>query len=119
MTRPDALPAEAVRDLVGIARAMYAARKRDGAPDPELQELVEIGKKLKHSLELARRAGPNTLGHRAAWACAEEATSRLVRLVGFATPAAVLVEAAAIRVRRIGPRPYPSDEKREAQRKRG
>jgi hypothetical protein len=119
MTRPDALPAEAVRDLVGIARAMHAARKRDGAPEPELEELVAIGKKLKHALALARRTGPNTLGHRAAWANAEDATSRLVRLVDLATPAAELVEAAAIRVRQIRPRPSPSDEKRAAQRRRG
>jgi hypothetical protein len=119
MTRPDALPAEAVRDLVGIARAMYAAKKRDGAPEPELEELVAIGKKLKHALDLARRSGPNTLGHRAAWANAEEATSRLVRIVGVTTSAALLVEAAAIRVRQIRPRTRPSDEKREAQRRRG
>jgi hypothetical protein len=119
MTRPDALPLQAVRDLVGIARAMYAARKRDGAPEPELEELVAIGKQLKHALDLARRSEPNTLGHRAAWVQAEEATSRLVRLVGMATPAAVLVEAAAIRVRQIRPRTRPSEEKREAQRRRG
>jgi hypothetical protein len=119
MTRPDALPAQAVRDLVGIARAMYAAKKRDGAPEPELEELVAIGKKLKQALDLARRSEPNTVGHRAAWTHAEAATSRLVRLVGMAMPAAVLVEAAAIRVRQIRPRTRPSDEKREAQRRRG
>lgn len=119
MTRADALPLEPVRDLVGIARAMYAARKRDGAPEPELAELVAIGKKLKHAMDLARRSEPNTLGHRAAWVQAEEATSSLARLVGMSTPAAVLVEAAAIRVRQIRPRARLSDEKREAQRKRG
>jgi hypothetical protein len=119
MTRADALPGQAVRDLVGIARAMYAARRREGAPEPELEELVAIGKKLKQALELARQSAPNTLGHRAAWTHAEEATARLVRLVGMATPAAVLVEAAAIRVRQIRPRTRPSDEKREAQRRRG
>jgi len=119
MNRPDALPVEAVRDLVGIARAMYAARKRDGAPEPELEELVAIDRKLKHALDLARRSGPNTLAHRAAWANAEEATSRLVRIVGVTTSAALLVEAAAVRVRQIRPRTRPSEEKREAQRRRG
>jgi hypothetical protein len=101
VARRDPLPLEAVRDLLGIARAMYAAAKRSGAT-AEVAELAEIGKKLRLALELAKKASPDTVGHRAAWDHAEVACSRLVRLISATTPAAPIVEAAAVRVRRVG-----------------
>lgn len=115
MTRRDHLPLEAVRDLLGIARAMYAARKREGVPLPVLAELADIGKKLKLALDLARRTEPDTVGHRAAWTHAETATSALMAMISVSTPAAPIVEAAAVRIRRIGPRgPTEREEKRAA-----
>jgi hypothetical protein len=100
MARRDALPLEAVRDLVGIARAMYAAAKRDGATKEHLAELVAIGKQLRQAMDLARRTEPDTNGHRAAWTRAEDAMSRLIALLKIETPAAPMVQAAAARLRR-------------------
>lgn len=64
--------------------------------------------KLADALELARKTEPDTVGHRAAWAHAEDATSALVAMISVSTPAAPLVEAAALRVRRLGRQP-PSE----------
>jgi hypothetical protein len=111
--RRDRLPVEAVRDLLGIARAMYAARKREGEL-AALGELAEIGKKLALALKLGQ-GDPDTMGHRAAWGHAEEATSRLMKLITASTLAAPIVEAAATRLRRIGPHaPADRDAKRAA-----
>lgn len=54
---------EAVRDLLGIARAMYAAKLQEMAPKPVLDELKRIGQKLKLALELGHLP-PDTLGAR-------------------------------------------------------
>ena len=111
MSRRDQLPLEAVRDLLGITRALFAAWKRDaGVSKPDLTELESIGKQLKDALALARRTERDTVGHRAAWDKAEDACSRLCRLISISTPIARTVEAAAVRIRRIGPQPS----KREA-----
>ena len=106
------LPTEAVRDLLGICRALYGAKKREGAPRPVLDELAAIGEKLKQALALAQKTQPDTLGHRAAWAHAEEATARLMKLVTLALPLAPMVEAAVIRVRRRSPGPSARDERK-------
>jgi hypothetical protein len=113
VARSDPLPVEAVRDLLGIARALFAARKREFATTPELNELAEIGKKLRAALRLAKSA-PDTLGHRAAWIQAEDACTRLMRLISLETPAASVVEAAVVRIRRIGPRPPSEREEKRA-----
>jgi hypothetical protein len=106
------LPIEAVRDLLGICRALYAAKKREGAPLPLLDELAVVGEKLKQALELGQKTQPDTLGHRAAWAHAEEATARLMKLVTLSLPLAPTVEAAVIRVRRQTVGPSPRDERK-------
>jgi len=76
---------------------MYAAKKREGLFDVP-QELAEVGEKLKLALKLGR-GDPETLGHKAAWSHAEEATSRLMRLITLDTRLAPTVEAAVIRIR--------------------
>lgn len=104
MSRRDRLPLEAVRDLLGIARALFAAWKRDvGTSKPDLDELEAIGRKLREALALAHRTEPDTVGHRAAWDKAEEACSRLCRLISLNTPIAPTIEAAAVRIRRSAP----------------
>lgn len=112
--RSDPLPLEAVRDLLGIARALYAAKKREFAAQRELAELSAIGQQLGRALSLAKRSKPDTLGHRAAWLQAEQACSRLMRLLSLEIPAAAVVEAAVVRIRRIGPRPPGAREGRRA-----
>jgi hypothetical protein len=118
MARADPLPIEAVRDLLGICRALFAARKREHAPKAELDELREIGSALGKALELAGRTEPNTVGHRAAWDRAEMATERLMRIVSATMTAGPIVEAAVVRVRRIHPKPREADERRAAERTR-
>lgn len=89
------LPTEAIRDLLGIARAYYRAVLHTAEPGT-LKELEEVGKKLRFALELAG-SPPDSLGRRAAWSHAEEATERLGRVVmGLRVEA--LVEAAVKRV---------------------
>jgi hypothetical protein len=84
-------------------------RKRDGSASvPELAKLADIGKRLKLALDIGRKTEPDTVGHRAAWTHAEEATSALVAMISVSTPAAPIVEAAAFRVRRFGRQP-PSE----------
>lgn len=77
---PKQLPKDTVRDLLGIARALYVVRDNQGAFPSELDRIREVTAWLIDALELARTA-PDTLGHRAAWAKAERATSVLTELL--------------------------------------
>ncbi len=74
------LPRDTVRDLLGIARALYVVRDNQGAPASELDRIREVSAWLVDALELSTTA-PDTLGHRAAWAKAERATSVLTELL--------------------------------------
>lgn len=95
---------------------MYAARKRQGVSQPELLELAEIGRKLKLALDLARRTQPDTVGCRAARSHAEEAASRLMKLITLDMRLAPTVEAAVVRMRRREPLPNTREERRAAAR---
>lgn len=96
-TRDGRIPIEALRDLVGICRALYAAWKKERVGPIELEELASIGKDLNDALRLASKTEPETLGHRAAWSRAEEATRRLGHLVGKLEPLHLTLEAATER----------------------
>ncbi len=74
------LPRETVRDLLGIARALYATSKANGGVSEELAKLEAAGKLLVDALDLSKTQ-PDTVGHRAAWAKAERATAALLELV--------------------------------------
>ena len=74
------LPRDTVRDLLGIARALYVVRDNQGAEQPELDRIREVSAWLVDALELSRTA-PDTLGHRAAWSKAERATTTLTELL--------------------------------------
>ena len=97
--RQDPFPFEAVRDLLGILRAMYAAAKLQGAGRRRLLAIRLVGKELGAAVDLALEHEPGTLGHAAAWQRAERATSRLADLVDCTTPLEPTLEAAAQRVR--------------------
>lgn len=75
------LPLGAVRDLIGICRALYVAWKAQGVGPVELEELSAIGRELGAALKLGRQTKPDSIGHRAAWSRAEQATKRLGQLV--------------------------------------
>lgn len=94
----DAFPFEAVRDLLGVVRAMYAAARSANAGPRQLARIAAIGADLSESMNLAAGTRPGTLGHAAAWRRAEEATRRVGDLVDSLTPAEPLVAAARERV---------------------
>ena len=94
----DPFPFEAVRDLLGVVRSIYAAAKSANAAPLELSRIAAIGTDLSEATSLASGTRPGTLGHAAAWRRAEEATRRVGDLVDSLTPAEPLVAAARERV---------------------
>lgn len=90
--RDEPLPYEVIRDLLGFVRAMYRAAKARGASRHELEKLARIGKDLTEAIDLGVSTRPGTLGHKAAWARAEEATRALGDFVDAMTPAEPLLE---------------------------
>jgi hypothetical protein len=74
------LPKDTIRDLLGIARALFVVRGNQHAPQAELDRIREVSAWLVEALELARTR-PDSLGHRAAWFKAERATSALTDLL--------------------------------------
>jgi hypothetical protein len=89
-----------VRDLLGIARALYAAEKRAGAAAARLERIAEAGAAFKLALGLARRTAPDTMGHRAAWGHAERGLELLTSTLDAIAPIGPVLDAAGARVRR-------------------
>lgn len=98
--RDDPLPLEAVRDLPGVVRAIYAAELARGAGPPVLRRIERVGRLLADALDLAATTEPGTVGHRAAWRKAEDAVVSVGDFVDALTPAERIVGAAQGRVRR-------------------
>lgn len=96
--REDPFPLEAVRDLLGLVRTMYAAAKAGGAGRSHLARIARIGADLSQAIDLASDTRPGTVGHSAAWRRADDATRRVCDLVDSLTPAEPLVKAASARV---------------------
>jgi hypothetical protein len=93
------IPVETVRDLLGIARALYAAYVEMGpAYDKQRQKLRGIGYQLGLALERAGQAGPGTFKHRAAWLIASRAADDLMAMVDAYLPARVLLKATTDRL---------------------
>jgi hypothetical protein len=112
----DPIPLEALRDLIGVCRALYAAWSTAGASPIELEELLQVGKDLREAYRLARNTPPNTLGHRAAWSRAEAATQRLGHLVSELERLQPVVAAATKRVIASGSKSPRGPSEREAKR---
>ncbi len=93
------LPVDVVRDLLGIARAMYAAFREMG---PEYKDhmfrLRGIGAQLQLALDKAKQGGPGTFPHRSAWLIAEKASKDLGALVDKYMPAQLLIRATGERL---------------------
>ncbi|MFO0553453.1 MAG: hypothetical protein U0271_34035 [Polyangiaceae bacterium] len=96
--RDEEFPLEAVRDLLGVVRSMYAAAKQRRASRAELSRIAAVGRELSDAIDLAVTTRPGTVGHRAAWERAEHATRAVGDLVDALTPAEPLVVAARGRV---------------------
>jgi hypothetical protein len=89
--RTEKLPRETVRDLLAIARGLYAMRRAAGADDSELAKLADAGKHFAEALDLSRTE-PDTVGHRAAWSWAEKGLEALASaLAGDDVPVASFV----------------------------
>jgi hypothetical protein len=88
---------ETLRDLLGIARAVYV----DWAPSAgpiELDELRSLGADLRNAYQRILRAQRGTAAYTAAWANADSATYRLGVLVGDHTSTRALVRAIGSRL---------------------
>jgi hypothetical protein len=100
----DPFPFEAVRDLLGILRALYAADKARGTSARRLAAIRSVALELRRATDLALEHGPGTDGHAVAWQRAERATRRLIDLVDVTTPFEPILLAAGARVRPREPR---------------
>lgn len=77
------VPRGALRDLLGITRALYRAAREAAPPDEaRLAALEGVGKALKEALRLSKGAAPGTISHGSAHAAATRAIAELQQLVG-------------------------------------
>lgn len=98
------LPLETVRDLLGLARAMYAAQKKRGN-HATARRLQHAGEKLRRALALAVRHGA-AVALADAWRLANEAIGELAREQAIAQEdlGRVIDEISArVNARRFGP----------------
>jgi hypothetical protein len=98
--RAQSFPFEAVRDLLGIVRALYSSARSRGVASRDLARIARAGALLRESLALAERHEVGSLAHAAAWKKAEDATVLVAELVDVLTPARPIVEAAVQRVKK-------------------
>jgi hypothetical protein len=117
--RREPFPFEAVRDLLGILRAMYAAARARDAGARELASIRRVGNELRTAIDLALEHAPQTLGHAAAWDRAENATRDLGKLIDSTTPLEPMLGAAARRIRRARVMLEDRDLSRRARIRRG
>jgi hypothetical protein len=99
---------------------MYADSVRSHASPILLEELRAIGESLRIALDMAAKTKPNTMGHRAAWNRAEQATKELGALASKHTSLESTVRTAGERV--VGTPPpirFDSSEKIRERSKRG
>jgi len=88
---------ETLRDVLGIARALYLEWSPYAGPI-ELDELKAVGGALRDSYQRLLKARPGTAAHTAAWAKADQATERLGVLLGEHTSTRALVRAVGSRL---------------------
>ncbi|HEV8246474.1 MAG TPA: hypothetical protein VGP93_11930 [Polyangiaceae bacterium] len=117
--RRDPFPTELVRDLLGIARALYAAWAAEDADDARLTELEALGRELREALALGAKSPPDTMGSRTAWERAERATEALALLVGSDVGLRPLLRAVGDKLREPVPLISKSEERKRRQRERG
>jgi hypothetical protein len=91
-------PFDAVRDLLGVVRAIYAAAKDGGASREELNRIARVGRELSRALDLAGSTQQGASGHAAAWRVTDQVMLQVSDLIDPLTPAAPLLQAARSRV---------------------
>jgi hypothetical protein len=101
MPNDEPFPAEAARDLLGLARSLYVAFGKMGpAYETQRTKLAAIGSKLSRAIDKARKGGPGTWNQNTAWLMAEEAAKDLGELVDVYFPARQLIKATGDRISR-------------------
>ncbi len=99
---PIPFPKDAVRDLLGITRALFRAERAKPTPDPSrLARLQDVGTRYREALELGARCASDTMGGRAALSKAEMATATLGELVAESDMMVDAVVATGQRLRRV------------------
>jgi hypothetical protein len=94
--RFEPFPFQAVRDLLGILRALWLAT--DPAHVRRRDEIAALAVELRKACDQARSAPVGSLGYSAGWNRAEEATRKVGELVDRIAPLEPVVRAAAARV---------------------
>ncbi len=93
------IPLDALRDLLALARSLYAAFVAMGpAYDDQRFKVRGIGSQLALALQRAQEGGPGTFKHRAAWLIAEKAIADLGDVVAADLPATALIAASGERL---------------------
>jgi len=101
VAKDEPFPKEVVRDLIGIARALYTTFKAMGpAYSEQLNKVTQIGAKLSRALEKGQKGGPGTWNATTATLMAEQAAKELGSMVDVYLPAKVLIKAASGRLKR-------------------
>ena len=90
-------PIETLRDVLGIARALYVEWSPYAGPI-ELDELMAIGSNLREAYQRLLKTRPGTASYKAAWDQADQATQRLGVLVGEHTSTKAIVRAVATKL---------------------
>ena len=97
---PRSFSREVVRDLLGIARALFRAERAKLCPDPSrLAWLEDVGKRVPSCSRHGSAVPARHLGGRTAYNAAVEATEALGQYVADVEPIAVAVAATAARLR--------------------
>jgi hypothetical protein len=99
---PIPFPKDAVRDLLGITRALFRAERSKASPDPSrLARLRDVGTRYREALEWGAKCASDTMGGRAALSKAEAATVTLGELVAESDMMVGAVVATGQRLRRV------------------
>ncbi len=94
-------PFVAVRDLLGILRALWLSVENEG----QRRRIAAVAHDLRAAYELALTSTPGTMGYKSAWRRAEQATHKVGDLVElYMSLDAVLGAAAAQVTNELGPR---------------
>ncbi len=99
---PKEIPLHAVRDLLGLVRAMFRAAKSSGAPASELARYERVGRDLKEARAAARKARPGSGEYDRACKLAERGAIGVGDLVSVIDNAEPIVRAAVGAVERRG-----------------
>jgi hypothetical protein len=116
----NAWPAETVRDLLGIVRALYALQRSKGNHGPA-RELADAGKRLRHALELMSETGTAEV-QASAWKLADAAIATIARVQSRSHGGDDLTAVVRLASERVKGRWFKladRDERRQARIKRG